>query len=70
MGAETAYFLKYEHNKDDVKVVEMEKYIMNHTCTANRGHIIYYLEKAGVELLNCTTLTEVTDKGVKVRQNT
>ena len=70
VGAETAYFLKYEHNKDDVKVVEMEKYIMNHTCTANRGHIIYYLEKAGVELLNCTTLTEVTDKGVKVRQNT
>lgn len=69
VGSETAYYLKYEYKKPDVTVVEMDKYIMNHTCTANRGHIIHYLEKAEVKLLNCTTLMEVTDKGVKVRQN-
>lgn len=69
VGAETAYFLKYEHHKPDVKVVEMDKYFMNHTCTANRGHIIHYLEEAGVELMNCTTLTEVLDHGIKVKQN-
>jgi 2-enoate reductase len=69
VGTETAYFLKYEHHKPDVKVVEMDKYFMNHTCTANRGYIIHYLEEANVELLNCTTLTEVLDNGVKVNQN-
>ncbi len=47
VGCETAYWLKYEQGLD-VKVLEMEKYFMNHVCTANRGHIIYYLEKAGV----------------------
>ncbi len=69
VGAETAYLLKYELNKD-VKVVEMDKYFMNHTCTANRGHIIHYLEEAGVELLNCTKLVKVGDKEVTVSQNT
>ena len=37
--------LKYEYDKN-VKVVEALKYIMNHVCTANRGHIIHYLERA------------------------
>lgn len=69
VGAETAYYIKYELNKD-VKVVEMEKYIMNHTCTANRGYIIHYLEEAGVELLNCTTLKKVEGNKVIVAQNT
>lgn len=69
VGAETAYMLSYEMGKKDVKVVEMDKYIMNHTCTANRGHIIHYLAEAGVELLNCTTLLKVNEKSVTVRQN-
>lgn len=68
VGTETAYYLNYELDKK-VKVVEMDKYFMNHTCTANRGHIIHYLEEAGVELLNCTTLKKVSDGKVTVSQN-
>ena len=68
VGAETAYFLKYELDKD-VKVVEMGKYIMNGACTANRGHIIHYLEEAGVELLNCTKLVSIDGHRVNVLQN-
>ena len=68
VGCEAAYWLKYE--KDcDVTVVEMDKYIMNHTCTANRGHLIYYLKKSGVKLLNCTRLKAVTKEGVEVTRN-
>lgn len=68
VGAETAYWLTYEYDKE-VKVVEMDKYIMNHTCTANRGHIIHYLEEAGVELLNCTKLVKIVGNKVVVSQN-
>lgn len=68
VGAETAYFLKYEYDKN-VTVVEMDKYIMNHTCTANRGHIIHYLEEAGVELLNCTKLVKIEGNEVTVAEN-
>lgn len=69
VGTELAYMLKYELNKE-VKVVEMQKYFMNHVCTANRGHIIHYLERAGVELLNCTKLKKVENGKVIVSQNT
>ena len=68
VGCETAYWLRYE--KDcEVTVIEMEKYIMNHTCTANRGHLIHYLKQGGVKLLNCTRLTKVTKDGVEVVRN-
>ena len=68
VGCETAYWLRYE--KDcEVTVVEMDKYIMNHTCTANRGHLIYYLLKAGVQLLNCTRVTAFKSEGVEVTRN-
>jgi 2-enoate reductase len=68
VGCEAAYWLRYE--KDcEVTVVEMDKYIMNHTCTANRGHLIHYLRKAGVSLLNCTRVTGFTRDGVKVARN-
>ncbi len=69
VGAETAYFLAYELNKK-VSVVEMDKYIMNHACTANRGHIIHYLEEKGVDLLNCAVLKKIEDGVVTVSQNT
>lgn len=69
VGTETAYFLAYELGKR-VKVVEMDKYIMNHAFTANRGHIIHYLEEKGVELLNCTRLKKIDGKLVTVSQNT
>jgi 2-enoate reductase len=68
VGAEIAYYLTYELNKK-VKVVEMDKYIMNHACTANRGHLIHYLEQAKVELLNMTTLKKIEDGKVTVAQN-
>jgi 2-enoate reductase len=68
VGCETAYWLRYEKNCE-VTVLEMDKYIMNHTCTANRGHLIYYLKKGGVKLLNCTRLTGVTKEGVEVMRN-
>ena len=48
----------------------MGKYIMNGACTANRGHIIHYLEEAGVELLNCTKLVSINGHRVNVLQNT
>lgn len=68
VGTELAYMLKYELNKN-VKVVEMEKYFMNHVCTANRGHIIHYLERAGVELLNCAKVNKIAEGKVYVSQN-
>ena len=56
VGCEAAYWLAYELGKQ-VTVVEMTPFIMNHVCTANRGHLIHYLQKAGVQLLNCTRVT-------------
>jgi len=68
VGTETAYYLKYELDKN-VKIIEMEKYIMNHTCTANRGHILHYLQKAGVEILNMTKVLSIAEDGVVVARN-
>ena len=68
VGAELAYYLKFEENKN-IKVVEMDKYIMNHMCTANRGHIIHYLEEAGVELLTMTKLTKINPDSIDVLVN-
>jgi 2-enoate reductase len=68
VGCETAYWLKFEKGCD-VTVVEMDKYIMNHTCTANRGHLIHYLLKAAVPLLNCTRVMGFVPGGVKVARN-
>ncbi len=68
VGCETAYWLAYE--KDcDVKVVEMLPYIMKGVCTANRGHLIHYLQDKGVELLNCATVKEFDEKHVIVEKN-
>ena len=68
VGAEMAYYLRYELEKN-VKIVEMDKYVMNHACTANRGHIIHYLEEGEVEILNSTKLLSVNENSVKVLQN-
>ena len=68
VGCETAYWLKYEHGLD-VTVVEMDKYFMNHVCTANRGHLIHYMERENVKLLNCTKVVGFEENGVKVIQN-
>lgn len=68
VGAETAYYLKYELNKD-VKLIESEKYIMPKACTANRGHIIHYLEAADVDILNCTKIASIDGNKVRAIQN-
>ena len=58
-----------EYGKD-VTVVEMTEYMMNHTCTANRGYLLKYMFDANIKLLNCTKLLAITEKGVKVLRNT
>jgi 2-enoate reductase len=69
VGCETAYWLSYEQGVN-VKVVEMLPYFMHGTCTANRGHLIYYMKKNGVELLNATKVVGFGDKQVIVERNT
>lgn len=68
VGCETAYWLRYEHEAD-VKVVEMLPYFMYGACTANRGHLIHYMEKAGVTLLNCARVTSFEPGKVHVSRN-
>ncbi len=68
VGCETAYWLKYELGRD-VAVVEMLPYIMEGTCTANRGHLIYYLKKAGVALINCARVTGLEGNKVRITRN-
>jgi 2-enoate reductase len=68
VGCEAAYWLCWEKGAS-VTVVEMDKYIMNHACTANRGHLIHYLEKGGVRLMNCTRVTAFTPNGIEVARN-
>ena len=69
MSLEMSYFLRYEHNKK-VTAIEMDKYFMNHMCTANRAHIIHYLDEGKVTLLNMTKLLEIKDKSILVSENT
>jgi len=68
VGCETAYWLKYEKGRD-VTVIEMLPHIMKGTCTANRGHLIYYLRKAGVQLINCAKVTGFDTNLVKISRN-
>ncbi len=67
-GCEAAYFFKYELNKN-VEIVEMKKDLMQHTCTANRGHIIYYLKKAGVGVHNLSKVKSITPNSVVIYKN-
>ncbi|MHB1416628.1 MAG: FAD-dependent oxidoreductase, partial [Chloroflexota bacterium] len=68
VGCEVAYMLAYERGKT-VTVVEMLPYFVKGVCTANRGYLIHYLEKAGVNLLNCTRLKSVMADGVNLVRN-
>lgn len=69
VGCETAYFLKYEQGKN-VTVIDMLPQFMPHSCTANRTHLLHYLEKAGVDMLNCTKLLKVSGGKAVISQNT
>ena len=68
VGCETAFWLKYEQGRD-VKVVEMLPYIMDGVCTANRGHLIYYLKEGNVELLNCAKVVSFDENNVNIIKN-
>lgn len=68
VGCETAYWLTYEHSKK-VSVVEMLPNFMQGVCTANRGHLLHYMEKAGVELYNCSKVTSFEPGKVNIQRN-
>ena len=70
VGCETAYWLAYEKDDLNIKVVEMLPYFMKGTCTANRGHIIHYLKDQGVELINCAMVKEFDEKHAIIEKNT
>lgn len=68
VGCETAYWLRYEQGRE-VKVVEMLPNFMEGVCTANRGHLLHYMEKAGVELYNCAKVTSFEPGKVHISRN-
>lgn len=68
VGMETAYWLRYEQNRD-VTVVEMIPEIMKGVCTANRGHLIHYFEKAGGKIINCAKVTALGAGKVTIERN-
>ncbi|MCT4687100.1 oxidoreductase [Vallitalea sp.] len=68
VGCETAFWLKYEYNRN-VKVVEMQPNLMQGVCTANRGHLIHYLNKGNVELINCAKVISFEKGKVNIKKN-
>lgn len=68
VGCETAYWLAYE-KQIETKVVEMTDQFMDGTCTANRGHIIHYLEKKNVELINCAKVVSFEGNKINIERN-
>lgn len=61
-GCELALYIKGELNVD-VTVVEAGKYLMATACTANRGHILHYMQEEGVVVHNCSKLKCINDDG-------
>lgn len=68
VGVETAYFLSYEKRRK-VTVVEMLPHFIEGACTANRGHLIHYLEENGAELINCAKVTSFRSNCVCISRN-
>lgn len=68
VGCETAYWLKYEYGRD-VTVVEMLPHFMEGVCTANRGHLIHYLDRENVELINCAKVISFDTNKVVINKN-
>ncbi len=79
VGLETAYTMKYEYDKE-VDIVEMAPTMMTKACTANRGHLLHYLQRADVKIYNCAQVTgfeegkvlfeQIIDKSVPNPYNT
>lgn len=68
VGCEIAHWLSYEYGLGST-VVEMAPHFMMGVCTANRGHLLHYMEKANVRLMNCTKVVSFDDNTVIVDQN-
>ena len=68
VGCETAHMLAYEYGKN-VTVLEISAYLMQASCTANRGYLIHYLERKGVALWNCSRIERIGDGVVEVTRN-
>ena len=68
VGCETAYWLSLEKGRE-VKVVEMMSNFMEGACTANRGHLLHYMKKAGIELINCARVTSFEPGKVNITRN-
>lgn len=62
IGCETALFIKGEINVN-VAVIEQGKYLMANSCTANRGHILHYMQEEGVVVHNMSKLKCINDDG-------
>ncbi len=69
VGCETAHFLSYELGVKSVTVVDVLPAFMKHSCTANRGYMIHHLEKNGVKLINCSSITKIDDGCVILNRN-
>ena len=67
-GCECAYWASIELGKK-VTIIEQKATLMTDSCTANRGHILHYLDKAGVVTHNLSTLSEIKDKSVLISKN-
>lgn len=67
-GCETAYWASVELKKK-VTIIEQRATLMTDSCTANRGHVLHYLDKANVTTHNLSTLTEIKDESVVIKKN-
>lgn len=67
-GCEAAYWLAYELNKK-VTIVELQANLMSNACTANRGHILHYLDKGGVVTHNLSQVQYIDGNMVKIVKN-
>lgn len=68
VGCETAYWLSYEKGCE-VSVVEMLPNFMQGVCTANRGHLLHYMEKADMKLYNCSRVDSFESGKVHITRN-
>ena len=69
VGCEVAQWLAVERKVPQVNVVEALPYMMQGSCTANRGHLLHTLVAHNVRLLNMTRVERVekTPEGVTLR---
>ena len=66
VGCEVAQWLAVERKVSQVNVIEALPYMMQGSCTANRGHLLHTLATHNVRLLNMTRVerAEKTPEGV------